>query len=201
MDALIIEWVAQGGYLAIWLLMVIENVFPPIPSEVILGLGGVLVAQGKMQFWPLLLVATLGSTTGNYVWYWMGDRWGYERMRPLVDRHGRWLTMDWQDVEETTAFFRRHGHWAVLLARCLPLFRTMISLPAGLAHMGKIRFLAFTFVGAALWNAVLIFGGTLLQTLLGPTEHVLSLIVLGVIVLGVAGYLWRFVRWKPRDKR
>jgi membrane protein DedA with SNARE-associated domain len=154
-----------------------------------------------MNFWILLLVATVGSTLGNYVWFWLGDRWGYQRLRPMIDRYGRWMTMEWDDVEAATVFFQRHGHWAVFFARFLPLFRTMISLPAGLAHMGRLKFLAFTFAGAAIWNTVLIFGGTLFHSALGETENLLSGIVLGVIGLGIAAYLWRLFRWKPRSKR
>src|SRR6186713_1623309 len=135
MHEFIIEAIARGGYLGILFLMVIENVFPPIPSEVIMGIGGVLVARGVMDFWPLLLVGTVGSTAGNYVWYWIGDKWGYERLAPVVDRWGRWLTLEWEDVENATRFFQRHGQWIVLVLRCSPFMRSLISLPAGLTHM------------------------------------------------------------------
>ena len=94
MHGLIIEAIARGGYFGIFVLMVLENVFPPIPSEVIMGIGGVLVARGDMTFWPLMIAGTLGTVAGNYAWYWIGDRWGYERTRPFVDRWGRWLTID-----------------------------------------------------------------------------------------------------------
>ena len=93
MHELIIDTIARGGYWGIALLMAIENIFPPIPSEVIMGIGGVLVARGTMEFWPLIVAGTLGSTAGNYAWYWVGDRWGYRRLAPFVARHGRWLTV------------------------------------------------------------------------------------------------------------
>ena len=76
MQDFIIEAIAFGGYIGIALLMAIENVFPPIPSEVIMGIGGVLVARGQMEFWPLMIAGTLGSTAGNYVWFWLGNKWG-----------------------------------------------------------------------------------------------------------------------------
>ncbi|MBW8755845.1 MAG: DedA family protein, partial [Sphingomonadales bacterium] len=104
----LIEW---GGYSGIALLMFLENVFPPIPSEVIMGLGGIAMARGTMDFWPLLFAGTAGSTLGNYVWFLIGDRYGYQRLRPLVDRWGRWLTMEWEDVERASRFFRSHGQW------------------------------------------------------------------------------------------
>ena len=100
MQDLIIEAIARSGYLGIFLLMVVENVFPPIPSEVIMGIGGVLVARGQMDFWPLMIVGTLGTTAGNYVWFWIGDKWGYKRLEPFIARHGRWLTLDWEHIEK-----------------------------------------------------------------------------------------------------
>ena len=178
--------------------MVIENVFPPIPSEVIMGLGGVAVARGTMSFWPLLLVGTAGSTLGNYVWFLIGERLGYRRLQPLVDRWGRWLTLEWEDVEKATRFFRRHGQWIVFALRFSPFLRTLISLPAGLTHMSRMRFLAFTFAGAAVWNAALIKGGQYLARFLEGSSLVFDLVVLGGLGLGVLAYLYRVLTWKPR---
>ena len=155
----IIQLIEQGGYWGIALLMFIENVFPPIPSEVIMGAGGIAVARGTMTFWPLLVAGTVGSTFGNYLWFLVGDRLGYHRLEPFVRRWGRWLTVRWSDIESATAFFQRHGQWVVFAMRFSPFLRTMISLPAGLAHMKHWKFLAFTFAGAAVWNTLLIFGG------------------------------------------
>ncbi|MXP14075.1 DedA family protein [Altererythrobacter confluentis] len=201
MTEFIINAVEQGSYIGILLLMALENIFPPVPSEVIMGLGGVLVGQGKMGFWPLLFAGTVGSTLGNYVWYWVGDKWGYERLRPFIDRFGRWLTMEWHDIERVTEFFQKHGQWAVFFARFLPVFRTMISLPAGLAHMSLRRFIAFTFVGSAIWNVFLIFAGTLLHTYLDGAQNMLGWIVAGFVGVGLAAYVWRLVTWKPRAQR
>ena len=92
MDEIVVRLVELGGYWGIFFLMIAENVFPPIPSELIMGLGGVFVARGTMSFWPLLAVGTAGTVVGNYVWYALGDRLGYKRLRPVVDRWGRWLT-------------------------------------------------------------------------------------------------------------
>src|SRR5688572_23937267 len=82
MQEFIFDAIAFGGYWGILVLMAVENVFPPIPSEVIMGIGGVLVARGTMEFWPLIFAGTVGSTAGNYVWYWVGDRYGYKRLKP-----------------------------------------------------------------------------------------------------------------------
>lgn len=199
MNELIIRLIEQGGYLGIFALMVIENVFPPIPSEVIMGLGGVAVARGTMSFWPLLAVGTLGSTLGNYVWFLVGDKWGYRRLQPLVDRWGRWLTLEWHDIERATAFFQRHGQWIVFALRFSPFLRSMISLPAGLTHMSHWRFLAFTFAGAAVWNAALIKGGQFMAKFLENSDLVVDVIVFGGLGLALAGYFYRVLTWRPRS--
>jgi membrane protein DedA with SNARE-associated domain len=201
MHELIIRAIEQGGLVGIFLLMALENIFPPIPSEVIMGLGGVAVSRGTMDFWPLMIVGTVGSTVGNYAWYWLGDHWGRTRLEPFVERWGRWLTMEWEDVEKARGFFRRHGPWVVFVFRFTPIFRTMISLPAGLAHMGLWRFLTFTFAGAFIWNLLLVEGGRRLAVWLEESQQVLGWIILGFIGVGLLGYLWRVVTWKPRDER
>jgi membrane protein DedA with SNARE-associated domain len=156
------------------------------------------VARGTMQFWPLLLVGTIGSTLGNYVWFLAGDRLGYERLRPFVDRWGRWLTLEWEDIERASRFFRSHGQWIVFALRFSPFLRTMISLPAGLAHMKQGKFLLFTFAGAAVWNAALIHGGRWLSRYLAEADGWLNGIVIGTVVLALGAYAWRVITWKPR---
>ena len=197
MNDWIIHLIEQGGYWGIFALMVLENIFPPIPSELIMGVGGIAVARGSMQFWPLLLVGTVGSTLGNYAWFLVGDRFGYARLRPFVERWGRWLTMDWADVEKATAFFRRHGQWVVFAMRFSPFLRTMISLPAGLSHMKHWRFLAFTFAGAAVWNTLLIHGGRLVARFAG-VERLLGDAILALTAGILIWYGWRVVTWKPK---
>jgi membrane protein DedA with SNARE-associated domain len=145
------------------------------------------------------VVGTVGSTLGNYVWFLVGDRLGYERLAPFVDRWGRWLTMEWADIERASHFFRRHGQWVVFCLRFSPFLRTMISLPAGLAHMKHSTFLIYTFLGAAIWNAALIKGGSWLSRYLEEAQGWLNWIVIGAIVLGVIAYVWRVVTWKPRN--
>ena len=195
----IIRLIEQGGYWGIALLMFIENVFPPIPSEVIMGAGGVSVARGTMEFWPLLAAGTIGSTLGNYIWFLAGDRLGYRRLEPLVDHWGRWLTMRWSDVEAATGFFRRHGQWVVFVVRFSPFLRTMISLPAGLSHMKHWKFLAFTFAGTAVWNTLLIYGGKLLARYLDAMHAIAAPAIAIMLVLAVAAWLWRVIRWKDED--
>lgn len=201
MHEFIIEAIARSGYVGIFLLMALENIFPPVPSEVIMGVGGVLVERGQMDFWPLLIAGTTGTVAGNYAWYWIGDHWGYERTRPFIDRWGRWLTIEWHHMEAATRFFHKHGQWVVFFLRFSPFMRTMISLPAGLAHMPVWRFLLFTTAGSAIWNALLILGGTVLARFLGEYEAAMGWVIGGLVALAVAGYIWRVSTWKPRHLR
>lgn len=200
MTAWILETIAAGGYWGIAFLMAIENVFPPIPSEVIMGLGGVNVAQGRMAFWPLLIAGTLGSTAGNYFWFHIGRAYGYERLKPFIDRWGRWLTLDWHDVEQIIAFFQRHGHWVVFAVRFSPFLRTMISLPAGLARMGRAKFILYTMPGTAIWNVILIGGGYYLGlNFQSELERFTGPVVIATGIGFVLLYIWRVSTWKSRD--
>lgn len=199
MNDLIVQLIEGGGYLGIAFLMALENVFPPIPSEVIMGVAGVGVHAGRLSFWPVLFWGTLGTTVGNYMWFYIGHKLGYKRLQPFVEKHGRWLTMEWSDIERSSRFFQKHGQWVVFFLRFSPLMRTIISLPAGLACMSVWRFLIFTFLGSAIWNAALIGSATLLAGWISGFEDVLGYVVLGLIVLGAIWYAYRVITWQPKS--
>ncbi|MXP28434.1 DedA family protein [Porphyrobacter algicida] len=201
MDAAIASLVAQLGMIGIFVLMAAENIFPPMPSEAIMGSAALAIHHGTMQFWPVLIVGTIGTVAGNYFWFRIGQKWGYERLEPFVARWGRWLTLEWQDIEKASNFFRKHGHWVVLVSRTAPFMRTMISLPAGLAYMNTWVFLLFTAIGAAIWNAILLLGTQWLIGRFGNSGNIISYLLIAVTVLAVAGYIWRFFTWKPRAER
>lgn len=200
------EWVVRlidgGGYWGIALLMVLENVFPPIPSELIMGIGGIRVAQGRMDWAPLLFAGTVGTTFGNLFWYLVGRVLGFERLKPLVARFGRWLTMEWRDVEALDRLFERFGHHAVFIFRFMPAFRTMISLPAGLFRMSAPRFLAWTFSGALIWNIILVAAGWGLGSAVTEIDRYLGPVTTACVVLCLLAYGYRLMTWKPKgDER
>jgi membrane protein YqaA with SNARE-associated domain len=120
----LIDLVEAWGYLGVGIAMFLENVFPPIPSEVIMGLTGMAVADGKLDFAGAVAAGTAGAVLGNCVWYWIGRVVGYERFRPLIDRFGRWLTLDWAEVEKIVDIFKRFDSAIVFWARFLPQVRT-----------------------------------------------------------------------------
>lgn len=195
-----IDWL-DWGYFGIFLLMVLENVIPPVPSEVIMSVGGIAAGQGKMSFAVLVAVGTFGCTIGNLFWWEVGRRYGYERLKPAVDRWGRWLTMDWEDVERLRSFFDRWGGATVFVFRFMPIGRTVISIPAGLLHMPFWRFVAYTTAGSLVWNTILVGVGFWLGTNFETIDHWIAPMVTGIVVLALGLYLWRVVTWKPRAKR
>lgn len=197
MSAWIIYLIEAGGYWGIVLLMALENIFPPIPSEIIMGVGGLAVARGTMHFIPLLIAGTIGSALGNYVLFLVADRLGYERLQPIIDRWGRWLTVEWKDVETGTRFFREHGGLVVFVLRFLPMFRSVVSVPAGLAHMGHVRFLLYTAAGAAIWNALLIFVGQWAWGRFTDVEQWLGWVTAAIAFIAVIAYVYRVLTWRP----
>jgi len=196
MTEFILDVIRWGGYLGIFVLMALENVFPPVPSEVIMGFGGVLVERGEMAFWPLLIIGTAGTVVGNLFWYWLGRRWSEAQLRVFILRYGRWLTFEWKSFVRARGTFRRHGDWIVFLLRFSPVLRTIVSLPAGLAGMGLWRFCLFTFLGSLVWNSALILGGRLLSDFIAEYETLVSFLIAGGIVLGLIWYIWRVANWR-----
>ncbi len=144
------------GEVGVGLLILAENLFPPVPSEVVLPLAGYLASRGRMDLGLVVLAATVGSVVGALVLYEVGARTGLPRLRRLVDRMP---LLEVDDLERSEAWFRRHGEASVLFGRCLPVVRSLISLPAGVERMPRWRFVVLTTIGSGVWNAVFIVGG------------------------------------------
>lgn len=197
MTGFLLELLDKGGYVGIFLLMAAENIFPPIPSEVIMGAAGVLVAKGQMNFAAVWVVATAGTVAGNLFWYWIGVRWREAQLRAIIDRWGRWLTFEWDEFSKARDSFRKHGDWIVFALRFSPFLRTIISLPAGLAKMKLWRFVLFTALGSAIWNGILILGGQALEPLIERFDKVVGYGVAGFVLIGIGYYLYRVLTWKP----
>ena len=190
---------ANWGYWGVFLLMVLENVVPPVPSEAIMSMGGIAVSKGQMNFAALIAVGTAGTVLGNLLWWEIGRRLGYLRLKPLVDRWGRWLTMDWHEVERLKAYFDKWGGPTVLIFRFMPVGRTLISIPAGLMHMPFWRFVGYTTAGSIIWNCILAGVGYGLGKGVDDIEHWVAPVVTAIVVSIVLLYLWRVLTWKPRS--
>lgn len=156
--AWVLDVIAALGYVGLALLLVAENLFPPIPSEVVLPLAGFLVGRGDLGFWQALLAATSGSVAGALILYALG-RYGGRR---LVLRYGRFLRVDEDSLDRADGWFRRYGDWVVLFARVVPFARSVVSIPAGTMKMPAIRFTVMTALGSFAWNTLLIGAGVIL---------------------------------------
>ena len=201
MSQWIVHLVANGGYIGIAFLMFLENVFPPIPSEIIMGLAGIEVGQGQMNFEAVVFAGTVGSTLGNYAWYLLGRFYGFRRLEGFVNRWGRWLTLEWEDIQKINRLFPRHGGKIVFVLRFMPAFRTIVSLPAGLFRMGHLRFLIATFAGAMIWNVILTGAGYYLGRNFSKIDDYVGPISTAAIAAIVLFYVYRVITWKPRAKR
>jgi membrane protein DedA with SNARE-associated domain len=157
--ALLVEFVTRvisaGGYAGIAILMGIESACIPLPSEIIMPFAGYLAYLGRFNLYWAATAGALGCNLGSAVAYWIGAKGG----RPLVERYGRWVLMSHRDLEWITQFFDRYGAFTVLVARLLPIVRTFIAFPAGIAKMSQLRFHIYTFVGSWPWCFVLAYVG------------------------------------------
>lgn len=200
MDDWIIRLVAETGYWGVFLLMLLETVFPPVPSEVIMTVAGVTASRGNMTFTGVVASGTAGAMIGNYLWFWLAIKFGKHRLHRFLDRHGRWLTLHWTHVERGEALFKKHGSNIVLVARMLPTFRSLISIPAGLFKMSHSRFLVFSTIGTAGWSAALAGAGYVLGSQFADVEKILGPLSTVIIALILIGYIWRLFRWKPEGE-
>lgn len=190
-----------GGYWGVFFLMLLENVIPPVPSEAIMSVGGIAVAKGQMNFALLVAVGTAGTVVGNLFWWEIGRRLGYERLQPLVDRWGRWLTIEWHDIERLRRYFDRWGGPTVFVFRFMPIGRTVISIPAGLMRMPFWTFVGYTTAGSAIWNCFLVGIGYALGAGIDDIDRWIAPIVIAIVVAAGLAYLWRVFTWKPRAER
>lgn len=182
----VIGTIESTGYIGIIFLMFLENVFPPVPSEVIMPLAGFMVAEGKHNLLGVIVSGATGSVLGALPLYYAGYFLGEERLKAFADKHGRWLTVSREDLERAKKWFDQHGKLAVLICRLVPGIRSLISIPAGIAKMNMASFLCFTAIGAALWTALLAFAGYILGEKfekVGEYLNPASYVVLAAIVI------------------
>ncbi|WP_424184532.1 DedA family protein [Actinokineospora sp. G85] len=176
------------------LLIAAENLFPPLPSEVFLPLAGFAAGQGRISLVSALVFTTLGSVLGALALYWLGVKLGTERLQALAKRLPLFRE---SDVDKANAFFDRHGGKAVLLGRMLPVFRSLISIPAGVNRMPVWKFAGLTLLGSAVWNSLFVLAGYLLGDnwhRIEPYSAVFEYTVLGIAVAAVAWFTVKRLR-------
>ena len=194
-----IKSIIEGfSYPGIAFLMLLENVFPPIPSELIMPLAGFLSTQGDLSLLGLVIAGTAGSVAGAIVLYYAGRWIGGERLRQWADGHGRWIGLTRADLDKSDKWFRRHGAKTVLLGRVVPGVRSLISIPAGVSGMDLRVFLAYTTAGSVVWTSLLAYAGRLLGRNYEQVEHVIGPISTAVVVGIVLTVVIRAYRLRPR---
>ncbi|MEB2847924.1 DedA family protein [Rhizobiales bacterium RZME27] len=196
MENLVHMLMEKLGPVGIALLMFLENVFPPIPSELIMPLAGYLATRGDMNIFVVISAGTIGSMLGILPWYFLGRKLGHDGVRKFAARHGRWLTMTASDVDAAADRFKRHGAVSVLVGRLIPTVRTLISVPAGVANMPIGQFLALSFVGTLVWTAALAVAGYLLGQAYSVVADYVDPVSTGVLVVLVAVYIYRVITYK-----
>lgn len=190
----ITDLISEHGYLALFMLMFLENVFPPIPSELIMPFAGYAAARGDIHPIGALVAGSAGSLLGALAWYVVGYRLGAERFRRIVKRHGRWLTLSESDVDRAQRWFDRYGGVAVCVGRLIPAVRSVISVPAGIAQMELRRFLMWSSVGTVAWTGLLAGLGYLLGTRFTEVDKWLQPVSLMIVALAVGVYVYRLSR-------
>ena len=199
------ELILAIGYPGIVLVMAIENVFPPIPSEAVLPFAGALAADGELSFWGAVAAGTAGSVLGAVVLYGVGYVAHEAGVRRLVAAYGRYVFISEHDLDRAAGWFERYGEAVIFFGRLIPIIRSIVSVPAGYTRMNPVRFLLYTTLGTALWSLLLTYAGWVLgenwetiREYTGPYENG----ALAVIVLAGVGFVgWRALRrWRSRDE-
>lgn len=200
------EWITSiveaMGYIGIAVLMFIENVFPPIPSELIMPMAGFAAARGDFTLVGAIIAGTVGSVLGQYPLYYLGAALGEARLKRLADRYGKWFTVSSADIDRASRWFRRRGPMTIFLCRLVPGIRSLISIPAGINHMNLVSFTLYSTAGMAIWAALLAIAGYelganyhLVESWIGPWSKV----IVAVVGLGIIGWL-SYRIWHCRNR-
>jgi membrane protein DedA with SNARE-associated domain len=190
----VIETIGALGYFGVALLMLAENLFPPLPSELIMPFAGFLAARGELNPVLVVLAGTLGSVAGAMPWY-MAGRWiGADRLQRLAERHGRWVAITPQEIDRGKRLFEHKGALVLVFGRLVPALRTVVALPAGLARMHWLPFVLWTLLGSLLWTSILTVAGYLLESQYERIGKWLNPVSTGIFLVIAAWYVVRVIR-------
>ena len=192
----VVGMIEQFGYAGIVVLMLAENLFPPLPSELIMPFAGYLAARGDLD--PALVIAAgaFGSLLGAYPWYYAGRKVGVDRLKKLAERHGRWVAITPAEIDRAQVLFEKHGALVLVLGRLVPTLRTVVALPAGMARLPAIPFALWTLLGSVLWTGVLTAAGYLLESHYERLSDWLNPVSTAIFILIAILYVIRVVRHK-----
>ena len=196
---IVIQTIDFTGYAGVFFLMLVESCGIPMPSEVIMPFSGFLVADGRMVFWIIVLAGTFGNLVGSWLGYWIGAKGG----RPLIEKYGKYILISKHDLDLADKWFKKYGEWTVFFGRLLPVVRTYISFPAGIAKMNFKTFSVYTFFGALPWTALFAWLGVkmganweMIRQKLHTFDMTIAVLVLACIIL----YVWRHIVITRKEK-
>ena len=194
------DWITQliesMGYAGIALLMFLENLFPPLPSEVIMPMSGFVAGKGKLNIVGVLLAGGLGTVCGALFWYGIARWLGEARLKRWADRHGRWITLSPTDIERLDGWFDRHNRWAVPAGHLVPGIRTLISIPAGIFEMRLASFVLLTALGAGAWTTLLGIAGFVLGARFDEVDRYLGPASTGIMIAITVWYVYRVATFR-----
>lgn len=194
---IVIWFIGHTGYIGIFLLMLLESCGIPAPSEVIMPFSGFLVEAGKMNFWTVVLMGTFGNLVGSLLAYWIGFKGG----RPLIEKYGKYIFLSHHDLDKSEQWFAKYGELMVFGGRLLPVIRTYISFPAGIAKMDLKRFSFFTFIGALPWCVLFTWLGVKMGAnweMIRAKLHNFDMAMLLLVMVFVIWFFWG--HWKKRQR-
>lgn len=200
MDNWLSQFIIAYGLWGVFLLLFIENIFPVLPSELVIPVAGATGAMIGLPLWEVLTAASVGAMVGQMPWYWSAKWLGYDRFRRFAARFGRFTTIGPLEIDRASAWFARHGEKAVFLGRVTPVVRGVISIPAGLTNMPLGRFLAWSIPGSTLWIILLGWAGYLLGKRAPEIAEYADPVTKGILILVVIVWLYRVVTWKQREQ-
>lgn len=202
MQEIILSIMNAYGYLGVFLLIMIENVFPPIPSEVILLFGGFMTTYSKLSIVGMIVASTLGSLFGAIILYYIGKIFNKDRLKKIISgKLGKILRLKASDIDKADSWFDNKGNKTVFFCRFVPLIRSLISIPAGMSEMPVLKFIIYTVVGSLIWNAVLIIVGSIvgenwtsILNILDTYSHVVVILLAIIFIVGI------YIFYKKRKK-
>ncbi len=201
MEAWITAVMEDFGYAGIFFLILLENIFPPIPSEIVLTVGGFMTTAAGLSIPGVIAASTAGSVAGAVILYYIGRWLSVERLEGLVEKYGKWLRLKKADLYKADAWFDRYGVWAVFFGRLVPVVRSLISVPAGMSGMNVKMFLLFTIAGTLIWNTILVFIGAAVGENREEIMHQIGLysnVVYVLLALGMVAVIWYLFRRKNK---
>jgi membrane protein DedA with SNARE-associated domain len=191
MNDWVVRLIDQSGYLGVGFLMFLETLFPPIPSEIIMPVAGVTAARGDLELSLIILSGTAGAMLGNIFWYLAARALGLQRLKPFIQKHGKWLTVNWRDVQRAHDWMEAHGAAFVLVGRLIPTVRSLVSIPAGLLDMRFRDFFIASTLGTFAWTALLAGAGFRLRSDFEQVDQFLTPVANAILVIMLAAYVWR----------